>query len=309
MRSLLVLILVAVLVLPVCLTASAQPTAQSGDPQANKALAWEMMDALYNNGNVIATVDLLAVDFVAHHPVMGELDALGYVGMVGALRAANPDLALAVLEMLAQDDLVAVVYTFSGTFTENSTLLDLDATGRPWRLNGIALLRVVDGRIVEEWNVFDTLSMAQQWGMFPMEGERPVPDAWEVTLGEGEIDPAWVDDLLAGVYNAMDPAAVGVYYSADIVLHHPFVGDLDFAGLEASVQMHVDNGESIVLADYLLVTEGDLAVMVDPAAQFGGFAPVDFEIPFASLYRVADGQVIEEWMTFDSLAFVTVGME
>ena len=64
-----------------------------------------------------------------------------------------------------------MVTRWVGTGTQNGDLPGIPATGRPVRVPGIWMQRIADGKIVESWQVWDTLLMLQQLGVIPAPAE------------------------------------------------------------------------------------------------------------------------------------------
>jgi hypothetical protein len=58
-------------------------------------------------------------------------------------------------QMVAEGDLVSVMWTFRGTHTDFG--YGLPPTGAKVVMRGITIWRIVDGRIREEWTEFDEL--------------------------------------------------------------------------------------------------------------------------------------------------------
>jgi hypothetical protein len=79
---------------------------------------------------------------------------------VHAEKKAFPDLTITVDQMVAEGDLVTVVWTFRGTNTAAG--YGLPPTGARIELRGITVWRIVDGKIREEWTSFDELQAARQ---------------------------------------------------------------------------------------------------------------------------------------------------
>lgn len=79
-----------------------------------------------------------------------------------SFRTAFPDLEVATLILLAENDVVA------GHFTGRGTHLGLfngaPATGREWEARCTAIYRVADGRIAEAWVTWDLLALMEQLG-------------------------------------------------------------------------------------------------------------------------------------------------
>ena len=65
--------------------------------------------------------------------------------------------------LIAEGNLVTVLWTGRGTNTGAGN--GLPATGKSLTGRGIAIWRIVDGKITEEWSAFDQLSILQQLGL------------------------------------------------------------------------------------------------------------------------------------------------
>ncbi len=77
---------------------------------------------------------------------------------------------MALDQLVAEGDLVAVRATYSGT--QEGPLGELPATGRTVRAPFLGLFRIESGRIAELWVEWDNLAMLTQLGLFP----PPPPD-------------------------------------------------------------------------------------------------------------------------------------
>jgi predicted ester cyclase len=65
-------------------------------------------------------------------------------------RSAFPDMTFSVNLLIEQDDLVVSNWTVKGTHT-GTPFYELPPSGDPVEINGTAVLRIVDGEIVEHW--------------------------------------------------------------------------------------------------------------------------------------------------------------
>lgn len=138
--------------------AGQQPSVQ----ETNKAVALGFFEQVLDKGQLDHYGDSHASTFVAHG------DGHDYTlaeDMAAAQeeRTALPDMRVKVNEMVAERDLVSVFWTATGTNTHQG--MGFPATGKRIRINGVTLFRLRDGRIVEEWSVFDMLSAMRQAGL------------------------------------------------------------------------------------------------------------------------------------------------
>jgi steroid delta-isomerase-like uncharacterized protein len=79
---------------------------------------------------------------------------------------AFPDTSFSVEDLIAEGDKVVSRYTVTGTH-QGETEEFGPPTGRQVELKGITIHRIEGGKIVEEWNQYDNLSILQQLGLAP----------------------------------------------------------------------------------------------------------------------------------------------
>jgi steroid delta-isomerase-like uncharacterized protein len=132
--------------------------------EQNKAVARRVFDEIFNQNKFEVANEIYAPDFVNH----GLHRSVGLQEDQAAARGwkdAFPDGKMEVVLMAAENDLVTVVWTGTGTNTGQGN--GLPATGKKVELRGITVWRIVDGKIREEWSAFDKLRMMQQLGLIP----------------------------------------------------------------------------------------------------------------------------------------------
>lgn len=107
-------------------------------------------------GDDRAVFDFFADDFVSHVTARVNPDAVG-TDIRGeeqrywrAARAAFPDMAFTVDLLVESGDLVVSHWTLSGTHT-GTDFYGVVPSGKPVTINGTAILRFRDGKIVEHW--------------------------------------------------------------------------------------------------------------------------------------------------------------
>ena len=84
--------------------------------EENKALIREIIEEVWNKGNLAAMDRYFAPDYVDHTPFPGQGPGPeGYRQVVAAIRDAFPDLRLTLGDILGEGDKVAFRYTMEGT--------------------------------------------------------------------------------------------------------------------------------------------------------------------------------------------------
>ena len=133
---------------------------------ANKALIHRWFDGFGNRQNLDVLDELYAPDWVGHFTETGDLHGPeGHKRLGRAFIAAFPDAAYTVERIVAEGDMVAAHYTMTGT--HQAELLGVQATGKPFTVTGINLYRCANGKIVEQWSLFDTFGLMRQLGAIP----------------------------------------------------------------------------------------------------------------------------------------------
>ena len=144
----------------VCATALTAGTLQD----QNKAVARRVFDEIFNQGKYEAAAQIYAPDFV-NHGFSTDIDLKQDQAAARGWREAIPDIKVAVTMMIAEGDLVTVLWKAEGTNTGQGN--GLPATGKKVQGRGITIWRIVNGKIREEWSEFDQLRLMQQLGLLP----------------------------------------------------------------------------------------------------------------------------------------------
>jgi steroid delta-isomerase-like uncharacterized protein len=138
---------------------SALPPDATSQQAKNKAVAARVFEEIFNQGKFQVADEIYASDFV-NHGLHKNFDLQADQAAVHAEKKAFPDLKMTVDLMVAEGDLVTVVWTFRGTNTAAG--YGLPPTGARIELRGITVWRIVDGKIREEWTSFDDMQAARQ---------------------------------------------------------------------------------------------------------------------------------------------------
>lgn len=118
---------------------------------------------VWDEGREEAIDRLMAPEALVHglsaEPIRGPE---GFKPYFRTMRAALGDLEVRVERTVVQGEMVAAHCHVIARHVGDT--LGGPATGRPVEFWGIAIARVVNGKLVEGWNSFDFLSMYQQLG-------------------------------------------------------------------------------------------------------------------------------------------------
>ena len=109
-----------------------------------------------------AFFDAYDPDVVLHGYPAGLQGRDGLHAFHEALWEAFPDAQLAVEDLVVEADRVALRYRLQGTHSGN--YLGVAPTGLAFDVEGLTLLRVADGRVVEEWHSPTELAILRQLG-------------------------------------------------------------------------------------------------------------------------------------------------
>jgi predicted ester cyclase len=114
-----------------------------------------------SQGNFGALESILSPDYVVHPE--GARGVEGLREMVEGYRAAIADLSVTIDQQFTEGDHVATRFTIRGR--HEGELMGAAPTGRDVEFTGLTVSRCRDGRIEEEWELVDTMSLLQQVGI------------------------------------------------------------------------------------------------------------------------------------------------
>ena len=128
----------------------------------------------YNAGDVEGFTDAHTEDAVLVTPGGTSLGRSAIRDHWNNQKTAFPDLALRLDVVVAQGDIVASEWTWTGTNTGPLVVRDgseLAATGRRVELRGMELVHVRDGKIDQYRMYWDGMAIARQLGLLPVPAE------------------------------------------------------------------------------------------------------------------------------------------
>ena len=128
--------------------------------EENKAIYQRYVDFL-NTGDESILSEVVAEDCVDHNPFPRQ--APGRAGCLQAghmLRQALPDLKATVEDIVASGDRVMGRWQIVGT--NEGSLYGMPPTGKQITVQGMDIVRIADGKIVEEWTNRDNAGLMMQ---------------------------------------------------------------------------------------------------------------------------------------------------
>ena len=132
--------------------------------EENKAISRRFWEEVVTGRHVEIIDQLIAEDVVDHGGYLGQAPGLdGVRAYVSACHNGSSELAYTVEDTFAEDDRVVVRWSVIGT--HDGDYFGAPPTGQSVTGGGISIDRIANGRIVESWQEFDTLSLAQQVGV------------------------------------------------------------------------------------------------------------------------------------------------
>ncbi|MBE9171137.1 ester cyclase [Pleurocapsales cyanobacterium LEGE 06147] len=269
--------------------------------EANKALARRYYRELMSEGNLAFVDEFMAPEFEFTNPTHPEpYRGSEFKNLVSMLRSAFPDLHFTVEHMLAQGDTVVGHWTARGTHmgTPLETLKgDIPAKGKPFAIDGMSWLRIVDGKFVEARINEDTLGLLQQIGALPTasptesvsteENEALVGRYFNEILSEGKLNV--IDEIIADNFVLRIPT-----------LHEPFRGR---EGMKQFVR-----GLRSAFPDIKFTVERQIAEKDKVASrftsvsthqrEFQGIPPTGKQIKDqgVDIFCMVDGKIVEVWV-------------
>jgi steroid delta-isomerase-like uncharacterized protein len=131
----------------------------------NETLVRRFIDEFCTGRQTELAYELISDDYVSHGPQAPPAHGpAGVIDRVG-LYQESVDGHWTIDELFSAGDRVVARWTGSGSHVGD--LMGLAPTGRPISVEAISVFRIADGRIAEEWTVWDALGLLQQVGAVP----------------------------------------------------------------------------------------------------------------------------------------------
>jgi steroid delta-isomerase-like uncharacterized protein len=130
--------------------------------EANKAAVRGCFENA-SQGNFDALHAIVSPDYVVHPEEVHGPD--GLAEMVQAYRSALSGLSVTIEHQFTEGDYVATRSTIRGR--HDGDLMGTPASGRDVAFTCLTISRCRDGKIEEEWELVDTMTLLRQIGAFP----------------------------------------------------------------------------------------------------------------------------------------------
>ena len=137
--------------------------------ETNKTVSRRFFEEAFGKGNLNVLDEIIAPDHVNNGP--GALPELptgpdGAKKLVTVYRNAFPDIRFTIEDQIAEGDQVVTRWTADGT--HQGELIGIPPTNKTSTVTGIAVDRIVNGKIAETWGIFDQFGMMQQLDIISM---------------------------------------------------------------------------------------------------------------------------------------------
>ncbi len=132
--------------------------------EENKAVVRRFFEELLSTDNFAVADEVLSPEFRFYFAGgLDPMDLESYKGFLVARRAAFPDRRFVVEDMIAEGDKVSARFTMRGT--HEGELRGIAPSGREVAMTGIDMIRLAEGKMVEDRVEVDQLGMMQQLGV------------------------------------------------------------------------------------------------------------------------------------------------
>jgi predicted ester cyclase len=143
---------------------------------ANEGLVRDLVTEVVRYGNIAVAEHVLAPNFT-FHGLLGNmnLSRSQLIRAIERLRAAFPNLALSIDDLVATRDTVVVRWTLQGA--HQGEVAGVAPTGILLTHTGVAIFRIADNRVSESWMVAesDATPLLRRLGLTPSPVGEPAP--------------------------------------------------------------------------------------------------------------------------------------
>jgi steroid delta-isomerase-like uncharacterized protein len=293
---------------PAKATGPAKPAAPAVDErqlaEAHRRLFARWFEELWNRKDYEVAYELAHPDFVSHG-AGGEDVRQGPVGVIAQAQAWHsgfPDGRMSVDEIITEGEMASVRITFRGTHL--GTFESVPATGNRVETTFIRFMRVIDGQVAEGWGEPDRLGILQQIGAIPgghagdgaesaeQRNKRTALRLVEEVWNRGNL--TLIDELLSDSFTAKLPRQPQLARGRDAYRNRVAAFRKAFPDLQVAIRDAVAEGDRVV--GYWTLTGTNTGSFEAMPASYRRVS-----LDGMTVYRLADGRVVQEWQTYDVL--------
>lgn len=138
-------------------------------PADNKSIVRRMYEEVWNKRNLEAAKELIAPSHAVQlfDAADSGVGPEAYVQNVVQFVRAFPDLKFTILDMVAEKEKVVAYWNISGA--HKGEFRGVAPTGKKVSVDGITIIQLADGKIMDSYVSMDMWSMMQQLGAIPAE--------------------------------------------------------------------------------------------------------------------------------------------
>ena len=284
------------------------------DTEANKALVRRSVEDVWNVPNLDVVDEVYAPDVYFHDPTGDYQSAEARKMFVAAYLSAYSDIQFAIDDQVAAGDYVATRWT--NTAVHTGDFMGIPPTGALGTTTGITIAHIVNGRIAEQWDAWDTLGMFEHIGVLPATREEYGWGAASPITGDPgtpEANKAIVTQYVEELWNQkqLEPIYETIIHPGTI-FHNPMLdSEMDVATQKAVTMAFFHAFPDLHVDMEPLIAEGDAVVeqWVASGTQSGellGIPATGKAVEWAgvTVYRLADGKIVETWWAYDALGLM-----
>lgn len=130
---------------------------------SNEKTMRRFIEQVINNGDFPVLDEVIHPNYVYRSPDQELHGPEALRDLFTAYRTAFPDLHIEIEELVSSGNRTVISFTLSGT--HEGELMGIAATGRQVKISGMTLSHFENGKIVEEWELLDQLTLFQQLGI------------------------------------------------------------------------------------------------------------------------------------------------
>ena len=130
-----------------------------------KAKVRRIVYEAWNKGNTDVIDKLYSTDVVLHRTSSSTIKGLkANKRRLENRRILYPDIEFTIDEIIVKENTVMLLWTCKGTQTGQLQTSSLKPINKHFRLTGCYFFHFEEGKVVEEWDIYDRLNLMQQLG-------------------------------------------------------------------------------------------------------------------------------------------------